>query len=123
MIKKLLSHARFWQGLSLFIADVLFFGMTDPRRVVSSGLMLGFVLLVLSLYYLLLGVLAAARLYGLSFGRHKRRLALFMTGAASGLLALQSIGQLSPRDILVFGLLAVLLYAYFGYARLKVAGD
>jgi hypothetical protein len=123
MIKKLLRHAHFWQGLTLLIADGLFFGMTDSRRVISSGLMLGFGLLVLSLYYLSLGLLAFIQLYGLSFGRHRHRLALFMTVGAAGLLALQSIGQLSLKDILVLGLLAAILYTYLGYGWLKVARD
>ena len=81
--------------------------------------MLGFILLTATLYYLVGIVLLAARLYGLSFGRHHRRLALFATGAVAGMLALQSIGELSVRDALVLGPLALVLYVYLGYGRLK----
>lgn len=119
MIKKLLRRAHFWQGLALLAADSLFFGMTNPRRVASSLLIVGFLLFSLSLYYLFGGLLAAARLYGLSFGRHRRRLALFVTGGTAGLVALQSIGELSFRDILVLGLISLVLYIYLGYGRLK----
>lgn len=119
MIIKLLRHTRFWQGIALLAADAAFFGTTNPGRVVSIVLMLGFLLVTFSLYYLVGLLLSAARLYGLSFGRHHRRLALFATGAVAGMLALQSIGEFSLRDALVLGPLALLLYVYLGYGRLK----
>jgi hypothetical protein len=117
---KLLRHTRFWPGVVLLIADGLFFGLTDPARVVSTGLMVGFLLAVASLYYLYGLLLAAGKLYGLSFGR-PRRSAVFATGISAGLLALQSIGELSFRDILVLSPLALVLYVYLGYGRHKSA--
>jgi len=116
---KLLRHTRFWQGLGLLVADGIFFTLTNSSRVVSSLLMLGFLLLVISLYYLYSWLLAAAQLYGLPFSSHRRRLTLFVTGVSACLLALQSIGELSARDGLVLLPLAVVLYIYLGYGRAK----
>ena len=119
MILKLLRHSRFWQGIALVAVDGLFFSTTNPTRVVSSVLIGGFLLLIVSLYYLYGLLLAAVRLYGLSLGRRSRRVTLFATAITVGLLALQSIGELSFRDILVLGPLAIVLYVYLGYGRFK----
>ena len=119
MITKLLRHTRFWQGIALLAADTFFFSSTNPSKVVSIILMLGFLLLTATLYYLVGLALSAGRLYGLSFGRHHRRFALFATGAVAGMLALPSIGELSVRDALVLVPLALVLYIYLGYGRLK----
>lgn len=114
---KLLRHSHFYQGITLLAADGLFFGLTNPGQVASSELMIGFLLLVATLYYLYGRFLAAISLYGLSLSRRPRRVALFATGVSAGLLALQSIGELSFRDILVLGPLALVLYVYLGYNR------
>ena len=116
---KLLRRSRFWQGIALLGVDTVFFTVTNPAKVTSSVLMLGFLLMSLSVYYLVGQLLTAVRLYGLSFGRHQRRLAVFATAIIAGLLALQSIGELSARDALVLLPLAVVLYVYLGYGRLK----
>lgn len=117
MIRKVLLHSRFWQGIALLCIDSLYFGLTNPGRVVAGGLIAGFLLLAITLYYLFTGVLAAARLYGISLGPQRKRLALFATAVAGGLLAMQSMGQLSIRDMLVVGPLAIMLYIYLGYGR------
>jgi hypothetical protein len=117
---KLLRHSRFWQGMALLIADGLFFGLTNPAQVVSMGLMVGFLLAAASLYYLCGVCLAAGKLYGLSLGR-PRRVAAFAAGISAGLLALQSIGELSVRDLLVLTPLVLVLYIYLGYGRYKSA--
>ena len=62
------------------------------------------------------GALAIAGLYSARLGR-QRRLVAFLTAGAGLLVGLQSIGQLTLRDVIVVLLLAVILYAYLTYAK------
>ena len=79
-------------------------------------LIVGYLLLCATLYYLFDGLLSLGRLYGVPV-RHKKRFLRTAILLAGGVIALQSIGQLSPRDILVLAPLSILLYLYVAYAR------
>jgi hypothetical protein len=61
-------------------------------------------------------VLALSRLYGIPV-RHRKRALRSAVLLISGLVALQSIGQLSPRDVLVLAPLSALMYMYIAYNR------
>lgn len=100
----------------LLAADALLFGTTDPNSTVSFMLIVGFIMMSVTVYYLLKGLLSLGRLYGL---RVKKEIKLLrtMTALISGLLALQSIGQLSSRDILVLMPLTLLMYLYVAYTK------
>lgn len=82
-------------------------------------LMVGFLLLTATLYLAIHNLLKLSRLYGVTI-RRQRHLCLYLTGILSGLLALQSVGQLSSRDILVLLPLTIVGYSYGTY--LKSAG-
>lgn len=84
-------------------------------------LVAGFLLLAVSLYAVLLGVLKIGSWYGLSSVKHRRRLARTTAGVLSGIIALQSIGELSSRDILVLLPLALIAYLYMSYGRARPA--
>src|SRR5580658_2404636 len=110
------THYRhFWQTLGLLVLDIAFFTKTNASEVAPFVLIVGFVLLVLTCYELLYGLLSVARLYGLPV-RYKQRLALYLAGILGLILALQSIGEHTPRDILVVVPLATLGYIYGVYA-------
>lgn len=114
-ITKLLSRVHFWRFLGLLAADVMMFSLTDAANVPSYGLIAGFILLSLTVYMLIHGFISALGfLYGLNIGsvRRKRRLAGSCTGLISFVVALQSIGELSPRDIAVLLPLVILAYLY-----------
>jgi len=111
------KHARKLAGLTgLLVADGVVFGSTNSRNVSSFVLVIGFVLLMTTFYYLLYSLLAFARLYGLSI-RRKRRLAGSLTGLAGCLVALQSVGELNSRDVLVLLPLVAIGYIYSFYER------
>jgi len=107
------------QAVSLLVLDGLLFCGTDVTKVPSPVVIAGFLLLIATLYLLVRTLLKVGRLYGLNFRRQKR-LSLYLTGLIGGLVALQSIGQLGQRDILVLLPLSVL--AYFYVASLKAGG-
>ncbi|HVA10726.1 MAG TPA: hypothetical protein VNG32_00990 [Candidatus Dormibacteraeota bacterium] len=113
---KLIRSKHIWKFSSLAVADCLMFGLTDPRNVPSFGLMAGFLLLVLTFYYLVSGILSFIRLYGISIKR-RRRLAFVITGTIGGLVALQSIGELNSFDVLIAALLVIIAYTYSSYAK------
>ena len=115
-LTQLTRRLHFWRVGGLLAADILLFGTTDPRDTVSFMLVVGFVLLSVTLYYLLDGLLALTKLYGLPV-RHRKRALRAMALTASGLLALQSIGQLSVRDVVILAPLTVLMYFYIAYSK------
>ncbi len=117
-LTQLTKRLHFWRIAGLFAADIILFGSTDPKEVPSFMLIVGFLLMAATLYYVLEAMLALLKLYGLPL-RNKRLLRI-ATMLISGLLALQSIGQLGIRDVIILGPLTALAYFYVTYA--KVAG-
>lgn len=115
-LTQLIQRLHFWRISGLLAADALVFGATNPESTPSFVLIVGFILMAVTLYYLLDGLLALTKLYGIPV-RHKRRLLRTLTLLISGVVAFQSIGQLSTRDILVLSPLTVLFYAYVAYVK------
>lgn len=114
---KLISHRRFQFIALLFAVDGVIFGLTDPQQVPSFMLAGGFLLLAVTLYQLILGLLQAANWYGLPGSAHRKRQARTLTGLVAGLIALQSIGELGGRDVLVLLPLAFIAYLYISYGK------
>lgn len=113
---KRFSHKRVRYGAGLLVLDGLLFGTTDAASVPSFVVIVGFLLLVLTFYSLIYGLLSLGGLYGIPL-RHSRQLAVYLSVVAGGLVALQSIGELSSRDVLVLLPLATIGYIYSAYAR------
>ncbi|HVV25419.1 MAG TPA: hypothetical protein VHC21_00055 [Candidatus Saccharimonadales bacterium] len=116
-LTKLIAHARFRLIMLLLMVDTVVFGLTDPQQVPSFMLAGGFVLLAITLYQIILGLLRAANWYGLPGGAHRKRQARTLTGLIGGLIALQSIGELGSRDVLVLLPLAFITYLYISYGK------
>lgn len=122
-MKQTLRRSQFWHITALLILDSLFFGLTDPAEVPSFALVIGFLLFTATLYQLIKGLFKLVSWYGLAFTAQKRRFAKIFTAIIAGLVALQSIGQLSQRDILVLIPLALLAYLYMNYGRASQEGE
>jgi hypothetical protein len=116
LLTQRIKQVHFWRISFLLAADGLVFGATNPNETASFMLIVGFVLLCATVYYLLDGLLTLTKLYGLPL-RHKKRFLRTMTLLVSGLLAFQSLGQLSFRDVLVLSPLTILLYLYIAYSK------
>jgi hypothetical protein len=106
-------------NLILFVVDCLFFSMTNPNKVPSLVLIVGFSLVALSLNGVLRFIVIVAAIYGLPVGRHSQRIALFISIAMATALALQSVGELTLRDVIVLSLLSVVSYLYISYGRVQ----
>lgn len=107
---------RIWYGLGLLALDGIVFGMTNAGRVASFMMIIGFGLLLMTLYALIYGLVHLIGIYGLNLKR-KRRVAVYGSLLVGGLLALQSINELSRRDIMVWLPLIVIGYLYSNYLR------
>jgi uncharacterized membrane protein YccC len=116
-MKKLLSHKRFRRIALLIVVDAVVFGLTDPQQVPSIALAAGFLLLAVTLYQVFLGLLQLANWYGLPGAVHRHRQARTLTALVGGLVALQSIGELGRRDVLVLLPLAFMAYLYMSYGK------
>lgn len=113
---KPLARKHAWKFVGLIAVDGVMFGLTNAGSVPLIGLMAGFILLAVTFYYFVRGLLSFARLYGVSI-RRKRRLAMVVTGSVSVLVALQSIGELNSRDVLVLAPLMFIGYIYSSYGK------
>lgn len=114
-----MKHMRsrpFWFGLGLFITDALFFGLTNPVRVASIFLMVGFALVLLTVYWLVFNFQKIAGFY-MPWLTTQKYLSLTVVACVGILLALQSIGQLTPRDTLLIPFAAFVVYAYASYGK------
>lgn len=101
--------------LALFVADALFFSLVNPENVYAVVIIVGFVLLALTLYALIDFLLALAERV-VPFSQHaKKRIALASTLVLTLLIAMQSIGQLTGKDVLAVIPLIVVLSFYFSY--------
>lgn len=115
---KIVSRSQFWRLTGLLVADSILFATTDPQEVPSLVLIVGFLLFTATAYCLIRAFLTALSVYGvLPSSSHRRRLARVITGLFAGLVALQSIGQLSSRDVLVLLPLTIMAYLYVTYGK------
>ena len=111
-----IRRRSFWLSLGLIVTDGLFFGLTNPVKVASILLIVGFALLMVTVYWLFYNLQKILGLYAPWLSR-QRKLSLSLSGGMGALLALQSVGQLTIRDSLLIPLAALALYAYFGYNK------
>jgi hypothetical protein len=117
MAMKLHKRLQFWQASGLLTIDIVFFSLTDPLRVPSALIIIGWLLLAITLYAGSRWLIGALSAYGLPVHKRPSQSALILSGIVSGLLALQSIGQLTTRDVVVLTPLTVVAYLYFSYGE------
>ena len=101
--------------IPLLVADIVFFSLVNPLSSNSFMIIIGCLLTALTIYIVLR---ALTRLLGVFISMSQptqRRFAIFMTLLLMFLLLMQSIGQLSIRDILAIVPLMIVLYIYLTY--------
>lgn len=120
---KLPAHTKrkLIQLVALFVLDALFFTLVNPVNAYAIIIVVGFVLLIFTLYVLIDFLLALGERI-IPFSAHtKRRMALASTLVLGLLIAMQSIGQLTVKDVLAVIPLVVVLSLYFSYMSKKQA--
>jgi hypothetical protein len=101
----------------LLLVDGLFFSLVDPRKAHALVIIVGFGLVVVTLYVLLdLLLMIVERVITLST-RTRRHLQDSITMLGGLLLAMQSIGQLTVKDMLAIIPLVAVLAFYLSYQR------
>jgi hypothetical protein len=113
---KVIRPKHYLQYLGLFFVDILFYTLSNPNKDPSYMVIVGFVLLILSVYLIINLTFALLHLYGLRMKR-KKPLSLYLTGMVGLIIALQSVGELSPRDVLELLPIVIIGYAYTDYMR------
>ena len=116
-MNSLTPHAkrRLIRLLALFVVDVAFFSLVNPIKAYAVVIIIGFGLLVMTLYVLIDFLLALGeRIIPFSLST-KRRIAQASTLVLGLLIAMQSIGQLTVKDILAVIPLIIVLSLYFSY--------
>jgi hypothetical protein len=119
-ILKILSHRKVILMFGIVVLDALFFGFTNPKRVTSLMLIVGFMIVVVTIYASLRLVLSIGEVYSPWFQRQRRPIG-YITGVLAAMLALQSIGQLALRDVVVLLVLSSVLAVYYDYNKSHTA--
>jgi hypothetical protein len=118
-MKTYLKSKRFLLIVGLLVLNGLFFSITNPDHINSGMLIVGFIFLGVTIYAFMELFLYLISRAGVKI-KNRRRLAIFLAILFSVLLALQSIGQLSSRDILVIIPLWLMFYIYLTHIRPRV---
>lgn len=100
------------KAIGILALTILLLTMTNPNTVVSVVLVGPFVLLFGILYYLVLIVLGQRGGKGILSRWRPSPIAALVASFPTLLLVLQSIGQLTMRDIVTSGILYVIAYFY-----------
>ena len=114
LIFKAMFSRRMKYLMALVVLDSIIFGGSNAKMVASFMLAIGFILLLATVYQVFHGILSLGRLYGLRLKR-QNRFALYITGVTGIVIALQSIGELTLRDVVVLLPLAGIAYLYSSY--------
>jgi hypothetical protein len=105
--------------VAILLIDGFFFTLTDPNASSTSTLIAGCVLVALTFYTLISKIFGFINFSNMGLAKRNRFLAAYTTVVVVGIIALQSIGDLSLRDILIYVPLAILLYLYLSYGKGK----
>ena len=118
MILTILKRNRTVQGaVGLILSDIAVFSSVDPRKASAGWLIIGYVLIALTAFGICHMIADTLRGYGSTAYHVGSRLLKYVAIIIVGLIGLQSIGQLTTKDIVTMLPLAVLAYWYFGYGK------
>lgn len=104
----------------LLLIDILFFGLFSPNDS-SFVIVPALVLLVLTLFVLLTLITDYVANIVTVKSRAKKRFIMTATACGAIILALQSTGQLTVRDVATLLPLAAVLYLYLSYLQSRQA--
>jgi hypothetical protein len=107
---------KYWKYGALLIADILFFGMTSPAS--SAWVIVPAFILIMTTVYVIIRLLVAYAARIVTLKPATRSKIILLTSVAVGvILALQSIGQLTIRDVITLIPFIVVLYFYLSFSK------
>ncbi len=112
ILYKIAEHKKLIYSLNI-VADILFFGLTDPKYLSVWLMPLAFLLALGTVYMSVRAIFTILKLLGYVSGR-RYRMSLIVAAFMFILVLMQAVGQLSTRDVLV--LLPATALAYFYYS-------
>jgi membrane-bound ClpP family serine protease len=117
ILAQFINHPKTIATAILLLGDSLFFSLTNPSSVPAALLIVGFGLLMTTLFMFVYGLIALLGFYGISFSKHQARFAVSATGLVAVICALQSVNELSIHDVMVLVPMALIAYVYVSYGR------
>ena len=102
---------------ALLLVDSIFFGAINPRDTLAIVIVVGFALLVVTIYTIVDLLLVVAERVVRFKERTRHRILLSVTAVTGMLIAMQSIGQLTPRDVLAIVPLVLVGAFYVSYQK------
>ncbi len=106
---------KFMQLSALFVLDVLFFGLIDPAKAYAVVVIVGFGLLVATVYVIVDFLLLLIEKLAVITPMARKRLLSGATMLFALLVAMQSIGQLTVKDMFAIVPLVVVVAFYLSY--------
>ncbi len=112
---------KYRRYFALIVVDALFFGLFSPDA--DSFIVIPAFLLVIVTIYMTIDLVLRGWMRLLPLKKTVRQWITFIfTGGLSLIIALQSIGQLTTRDVITIVPLIALLYFYLAYNRGVASG-
>jgi hypothetical protein len=121
MKQSVLKHKQLRICAALLVADGLVFMTVDPQSAPAIWLIVGYILLGVSLFATAALFATAFRSYGQRIYKTAWRLLAYAATALIIMIGLQSIGQLTIRDVLTLLPFTLIAYWYFGYSKRQTA--
>lgn len=118
---QILKKRLIWMIAGIFTLDALFFGFIDPRKASSPLLIVGFIMLSLTIYMCWRGFLRLFYRAGLPFRSIATKTTSLMTLLTVVVIGLQSMGELTFRDLAAIIPLSLVAYFYLTYGRQNTA--
>jgi hypothetical protein len=102
--------------VALAMVDIAFFGLISPN---SSAFVIipAFILVVLSIFVILTLIVAYVGKMFVVKPKNQKRIVFMSTATLGIIIALQSIGQLTVRDVATIVPLILVLYLYMSYTK------
>lgn len=117
MSQKLLHNRHARICAALIAADCLVFTLVNPRTASAMWLIVGFVLLGCTFFGLASLLASSLKGYGEQTHLTGKRTLRYGAAILVALVGLQSIGQLTVKDVAAMLPLVILAYLYLGYGK------
>jgi len=114
-------NRRFQVCAALIAADCLVFGTVNPQHTSALWLIAGYIMLAMTVFALSGLTANVFRSYGATAHALSRRAARYGATALVILVGLQSVGQLTVKDVVTLLPLVVGVYLYIGYGKKTAA--